>query len=419
MITFKPVVAAHQKRADGTYNIKIRVTFKRSSRWLPTTLTCSQNDLTRTLHIKSAGLRNKCDALVSRMRAAAGEISPFLLEEKDVDFVVKYIKAALGEESFRLDFFEWAEKCMDGKAASTRKVYRRALDLFARYLGGRELDVNAITKSMVKGFVDYVDALPDERGIRKDGTPGPKAREKRKGVTSSIFIYKLSHIFDMAKERYNDEDSGRVLISRSPFSGVRVSIPPAENGQKSLGFDLMQRVILSTADSWRERAALDAFVVSFALMGANLADLYEAETFEGGRWVYYRRKTRNTRADRAEIRVDVPECTAPFLDRLRGDSAGRFWLGKLHFWKESTAGAAVDHYLSLWCRKNGVPEFSFYAARKTWASLAWSMAGIDKATIDEGLGHVGSYRMADVYIEKDWSVVNRANAKVLALFRWE
>ena len=43
---------------------------------------------------------------------------------------------------------------------------------------------------------------------------------------------------------------------------------------------------------------------------------------------------------------------------------------------------------------------------------------MDKATIDECLAHVGSLRTADIYIEKDWDVINAANRKVLALFSW-
>ena len=41
---------------------------------------------------------------------------------------------------------------------------------------------------------------------------------------------------------------------------------------------------------------------------------------------------------------------------------------------------------------------------------------IDKATVDEALDHVGDYQLADIYLEKDWSIINKANTEVLALF---
>ena len=43
---------------------------------------------------------------------------------------------------------------------------------------------------------------------------------------------------------------------------------------------------------------------------------------------------------------------------------------------------------------------------------------MDKATIDEALGHVGEFRIADIYAERDWEVIASANDKVLGRFRW-
>ena len=44
--------------------------------------------------------------------------------------------------------------------------------------------------------------------------------------------------------------------------------------------------------------------------------------------------------------------------------------------------------------------------------------GIEKATIDEMLCHVGDMKMADVYIETDWEIHRRANERIMALFDW-
>ena len=49
MATFKAEVYAHQKKSDGTYNIKIRVTHNRQKRYLATTYYVTKEDLTRAL----------------------------------------------------------------------------------------------------------------------------------------------------------------------------------------------------------------------------------------------------------------------------------------------------------------------------------------------------------------------------------
>ena len=43
---------------------------------------------------------------------------------------------------------------------------------------------------------------------------------------------------------------------------------------------------------------------------------------------------------------------------------------------------------------------------------------MDKATIDDALGHKGSFQIADIYAEKAWDLIQEANEKVLALFEW-
>ena len=59
----------------------------------------------------------------------------------------------------------------------------------------------------------------------------------------------------------------------------------------------------------------------------------------------------------------------------------------------------------------------FSYARHSFASLA-RKAGVEKATIDEMLCHVGEHKMGDVYMEIDWDIHRKANDKVLTLFDW-
>jgi hypothetical protein len=44
---------------------------------------------------------------------------------------------------------------------------------------------------------------------------------------------------------------------------------------------------------------------------------------------------------------------------------------------------------------------------------------VEKATIDECLAHAGDMRMADLYIEKDWRIINDGARMALSLIRWE
>ena len=413
-VTFKPVLISTNKHRDGTIPVKIRVTFRGVSRRLPTTLIARPGDYTRTLHIKSPDILNRAQALIARMQATLADLSPFVLEGWDADAVVAHIRARMLEQTFRLDLFTFAEQVLAGKLPQTRRVYDAALNSLADYLGRRKLDINAVTRRLLTDWMEWTDGQT-KRGTRKAHGPGLASRN----------VTRLAHIYHAAQRKYNDDD--RTLIPRNPFDGIQRVVPPPA-GQRNLGAELMQRIIDDREAVGRERIALDAFVLSFALMGANMADLWAARgvglvgttaaASQGPVWVYNRQKTKNKRQDRAEMRVSVPPEVSAFIGRLAGD--GEWWLGALHTIPGDKDGCThkVNIALRGWAERHGVKPFTFYAARKTWASLA-RRAGVEKATIDECLCHIGDFPVADIYIERDWELLNEANRKTLALLRWD
>ena len=416
MITFKAIIIPGNRRKDGTYPVNIRVTFKGKTRRLATTLICTQVDLTRTLKIKNPTILNKSDVLIGQMRDAVKDLSPFDLESQDVDWVVRHIRDSLTQEEFHLDFFEWADRYVLSKAPTTRKAYTCALNTLERFLGKRSIDINDISRPMLLDFMEMVDNEPWMHWNPKTGKVVPSSASKIPKGASTRHLAKLEHLFNAAKDKYNDEDAGRILIPRSPFSKI-TKVYPVSNGQSNLGRDLMQRIISYQADNQVMRTALDMFIVSFGLMGANMADLYFAKPVQE-EWIYNRQKTRTRRADRAEMRVTIPEQLKPYIERLKG--SGAWWLNELHAFASNKDFAThrVNRCLKRWCEENDVEEFTFYAARHTWASLCRNECKVDKSTIDDCLGHKGSFQVADIYADKAWELMQEANQKVLELFTW-
>ena len=415
MITFKPVVYAHQRRADGSYNVKIRVTYKRVSRNLATTLTAGAGDLTRSLKLRQGEVLRKADALIGEMRGAVAGLSPFLLEDMDIDGVVAYIKRQLARDDFALDFFEWADGFLACKGDKTRQGYEASLRALERFLGGRKFDINAFSVAMLREFAEWLESEPRTRWDAKSGewVRGTAATK----WPAAIHLMRLAHIYRAARDKYNDEDAGYLPIPRDPFGRVKVE-RPACRGQRALDAATVQALIDYRAADKSERMAVDIFLVSFALMGANMADLWEAAPPRRGVWVYGRRKTRDRRSDGAEMRVQVPECLGPWLERLKSAEGGGRWLRLSERWPDKDrATHAVNAALQRVAGELGVEPFTLYAARKSFATIA-RRAGVEKATIDECLCHVGDLRMADIYIEKDWALLTEAQERVLACFSW-
>ena len=417
MITYKAIIIPGGRRKDGTYPVKIRITFKGVSRRLPTTLVARDADLTRSGRIKNATILEKAGELISRMRATTEGLSPFTLEGWEVDQVVAHIRTALSAESFRLDFFTFGREFIQGKAKGTRAGYTTALNALARFLGGEALEVNSITRALLVEFQEWADNQPRTFYNYHTGEYQRTRKATTPGGNSGRWLSRLAHIYQAAKERYNDEDSGRILIPRSPFDTIprRHTLP---QGQKALPVETIQRIIDSSPEVPQERIALAAFLVSLGTMGANLADLWEAPAFTGVSWCYNRSKTRDRRQDRAEVIVAIEPEIEPFLARLQMEPGSAWWLPALHTWKSSRiADTMVNKYLRQWCQREGLEPFTFYAARHSFATLA-RRQGVEKATIDEALGHIGDYQVADIYAERNWALAWEANRKVLELFRW-
>lgn len=418
-IKMRPAVYANHKRKDGSYPVKVVVYYKGKERKLSTHIVAEAKDLTRTLHLKQGEALNAVQDLIIDMRAACRDIPYFDLEYQDADFVVNHIKGKLAKRSFRLDFFQYAHEYLTSKKPSTRVQYEQAVNAFRRYLKKNEIDVNQITRSMVAEFIEQLNVEPKLYRSSKTGTVQESGKAKAKGGQASRHIARLAAIYNAAKQKYNDEDIEQVLIPRSPFDGHKVVLPAAQ-GQKALPMEVIQRMIQTQTENAQVRSSIDVAVVSFALMGTNLADLYEAKIPKDGVFVYNRKKTRDRRADNAEMRIDVPECILPFVERLQSARAQGVWLGRLREMSKSPAliTNAVNRGLSKWCEDEGIERFTFYAVRKAWATIA-RKAGVEKALVDEGLAHVGDYRMTDIYAERPWEQINEANKRVLELFQWD
>lgn len=421
-ISFKAIVPAQQRRADGTYNVKIRVTFKRASRWIPTNINVTDGDLTRSKKIKSPAVVAKCENLIADLRKIVSELSPFATEAMDVDGVVSYIKKAKTAESFRLDFFEYGDAFAAKQEGSARDAVNGALNSLERFLGCRRLDINDITLSLLYEYAEFTTNEPRVTYIRTKGVFKKTESPKRGELATWRYISRLRQVFQDARERYNDEDEGTILIPKNPFARIVLSKKRGEfyKGQRNLGPEVIQRIISARPANRRTAFALDVFVLSFCLMGVNLCDLYNAAPPVDGVWTYKRQKTRNRRRDEAIMKVKVPPQLSAILERLQDRTDPTHWLN-LHNVSATTelVGSKVNAGLKRWAEEEGLEPFTLYAARHSWASIARSSAvGIDKATVDEGLAHKGTMPIADIYIDRDFDVINAANERVLSIFNF-
>mgnify|MGYP003306741134 FL=1 len=167
-----------------------------------------------------------------------------------------------------------------------------------------------------------------------------------------------------------------------------------------------------------EKFILEVFLLSFALEGMNLADLYACAPAKDRWLIYNRKKTSGRRSDGAEHHVYISDQIMPIVERNRDSDGVHMFTFHRRYKDFNTFTVNANNAIRRWREDHKeVESFTMYAARHSFASIA-RRAEIEKATIDEMLCHVGNLRMADVYIEPDWEIHKKANEKLLALFDW-
>lgn len=412
VITIKPVIMRAQQRSDGSFNVKIRVTFKRRYRILSTNLTAYPRDLARSGEIKGEVLilANK---LAEKMYSALADLNWFDLDLMDVDDIVGHIRRTLrSKASFSLDFFGYAERFMAGKKEGTAHTYRTAVNSFRSFIGRDAFDINEFGVPLIKRYVDFLNTTPKNNG------QGATSRSKKKGVSARSYTRLLSSIYNEAMLEYNDDDVTRVRLN--PFRKIKVEAPPSV-AKISKSPDFIQKIIDAVADpetKANHRTALEIYLLSFAMMGVNSADLLTMEAADkDGIVTYWRTKTKDKSYDGAEMHMRLEPCILPLVKRYAGKDGSLLNLRE-RWGNASRLNGYLRKALGSWSAANGLDSFTSNSARHTWATIGRSSkVNLPKSLVDECLAH-SAHKLVDVYAEKDWSIYWEANRKVLSIFDW-
>lgn len=399
-ITISPAVYPSFKMKDGNYTVKMRVTCSRKSRYIITSEIARPSQLTRSLAIKDPELLNRLRKLETTMRDAVVDLDNYTLDQMDIDAIVSYMNRRLGGD-FKLDFFSFWEQAVRDKSEGSRQNYMIALRHFKHYIGSDTLDISKISSRLMR---DYEAALTEKYG---------------KGARAvTMYTAAVSHIHSLARKKYNDEFGEPVI--KNPFEFYK---PPKQKPTRHRNVDsttIQNMINIRSELQGQERRSVDAYLLSFALMGMNAPDLLSCAPPEDDIIVYNRQKTRERRSDHAEMHVKIDERIKPIYEQWKETDGKHAFIFHRTLSNYRQFNWALAKGLALYRERMGIPPkgLDFYSARHTWASLAYSI-GIDKSIINDCLCHVDeAMKVTDIYINKDWSVLWEANRKVMDLFTW-
>lgn len=371
-------------KQDKTRKVSIVISHRGQRRRIPTNISLSDDDIAKSGKIVSRKTQKIIDDKINDIKDRLYDLEVDLMGN-DVD--VDWIMANLSKNESALDFFGFAEEWIEKSTNKGKRNYSIMLNSLERYNGCRKLPFSVIDYSFLDNYKRFLDGHPRAQ---------------------SLYLGLMRHLFNEAIREYNT--GVKKVIENNPFDSFKIprDIPKTkdrviteENLIKVFNFKGTRRVAM----------ARDCYILSFCLIGMNSVDLYNCTGYKDGIISYERSKTKDKRADNAYIEIKVPDLAKSIIKRYRGVSR------VFDFYKRYTNAANFNKHINKGLHaiadELGIPRFDFYSARHTWASIARNKLGIDKYTIHEALNHVSDLDVTDIYIQRDFSNINKANQKVM------
>ncbi|MDR1601776.1 MAG: site-specific integrase [Tannerella sp.] len=433
MATFKIAVFKHQVRRDGKYPVSIRVYWKRQYSYVGTEYyvtihQISQNRKKGTFELKDTFVTSELLKRINLLEEAKTkrlglDIHRYTAKEL-ARYFEKYLEEKSGGEDKEIDFIAFAREYIKKKKEKRLNVSRiytsvNCLEDYTAECKLNTLYISSLTSRFLSGFEEF---LKEPRTITRINQLGKPVTGKQKPVSDSTvagYMTDIRTLFNEALRMYNDEENETVRIHHYPFRKYRLPKLTATK-KRNLPAEKILKIIKAgdkLFTSPRDVLARDVFILSFCLAGMNCIDLYSLEPHEyaNGRFSYNRTKTENRRADSALMSIRVEPEIVPYIQKYKDPTGKRVFDFHTRYANSQTFVSSMDKSLKKVAAALNMDEpLSSYYARHSWATIARNKCRISKSDVDECLNHaVPENRLADVYVEKDWSFLDEANRKVL------
>lgn len=374
-----------EPKKDKTRKVSITLSHNGIRKRIPTNITIRKCDITKQGKIKSDSLKRNIEDTINTLKNRLYEIENSL-GNKDTD--IEWIYSQLTGKCKTLDFFEYTKQWIETSSNKGKGNYSIMLNSLHRFLGCDTLSFSDIDYKFLNNYKEYL-------------TGHPRAQ--------SLYLGCIRHIFNEAIREYNTDNNK--VITNNPFNSFTIPKSVSMTKNRIISDDNLVK-LFNFQGTRRIGMARDCYILSFCLIGMNSVDLYECTSYSNGVLAYERAKTRDRRTDNAHIEIVVPNIVKPLFEKYKGDSR------VFNFYKKYSNAANFNKHINkglhIIADTLGIPHFDFYSARHTWASIARNRLGIDKYTIHEALNHVSDMDITDIYIQKDYTNINKANEKVIA-----
>jgi len=412
MATVSAKVYEHHKKTDGTYNVKVCVHHKSERKFIDTNHFVVRKQLTKDFKIKDPFISDKVEQQLRDYRKMISD-----LDDRLDYFTATSLRDYLRDKDEDIDFIKFCTQHVErlkkegrGGSAKNQAVIRNSLiDYFKR----PSLSIKEINSNMLMSYERY---LRSERTMTRYNQDNKPVVTTEKGLSDSGLhnhMRDLRTLFNAAREMYNNEDLGIYRIKHYPFKKYKVGSPPLTKKRNNTLEQVLTIRDCVTKPGSRAELAKELYMLSFYLCGINAVDLYQIteRDVRNGRLDYNRSKTQGKRKDNAFISIKIVDEAKPLLEKYLGKLRERYSSANCLNW-------ALSKGMEQLRKLTGIPELTLYWARHTFANTARNDCRMSKDDVALALNHVDEgNRATDIYIAKDWKIVDDVQRKVIAQLR--
>lgn len=425
MATFNIYIDKNHKNGKGKHTVYIRIVNNRTSSAINTGYHVSEQQIDKNGYIKDKLLLRlvleKIEGYEEKVNRELGNnIARMTAKE-----ITAFLKRKEAEESQRIDFIEFAREHIQKLKKAGREKRAKHIQTTINALvdfSGNTLDIGKITSKFLSKFEDH---LRSSRVITRLNQFGEEVKTHRQPLTDTgvhDYMADIRTVFNEAINRYNDDEAGVMLITHYPFRKYKLS-PANAPVKKNLQIEVIQKIIDLPDGGARQDLGRDVFLLSFFLVGMNTVDIYNIpySAYKNGRITYRRSKTKKRRQDKAEISIKVEPEAEVLIKKYMDYTKSRLFSFHNRYCCSDGFNAAVNKGLQqvsqlIGSNMNGRWITAYYA-RHSWATIARNILGISIDDIALALNHVSeNHKVTSIYIEKDFTRIDKANRAVMDLF---
>lgn len=420
MATVKHKIFKKDRRADGSYRVKLIITHKgrevvrgtnrivEGKQVSEEPLFIKDKSVIRSLSVDEKVYEDRIASIpLGRMK----RLTAAQLADEILDRDISESDAPPVEVDFAAFIRDHMEHLIGrGKpdiAGTYRVVYNNLVDYNH---GSDSFPATWITATMLRGFEDFL--RTERKQTRRKRGGGLVTTTANPATDNGVFniMRDLRALFNKGRKEFNTETD--TVIKHQPFEFYKM---PQQKQVRKKGEDISLKTLVKIRDAeliGGAKMARDCFMLSFYLCGMNAIDIYKYKSFRprDKRITYERSKTRSRRKDNAMISMNIPDEARVLLEQYNGVNLQK------RYSTIATFRQALKNGLSDVADKLKIPHFTFYHARHTFATLAHQRCGFSKEYIAAALNHVDQARaVTESYIVQDWSVVDQVQSGVLKL----